>query len=295
MLTPGPCPFSTVQVRSSASRWRDGLAASVPDDGSEAYVAGSVVSTHPYGPGTEQVGDLTVPAGPAPAAGWPVVALVHGGFWRDRYHRDLMAPLAADLAAVGSASWNLEYRRVGPTGGGVPATLEDVAAAVDHLAVLATEQPLDLDRVSVVGHSAGGQLALWLTSRSSRPDGAPGSPPEVRPVATVAQAPVASLLDAGHLGEGAVGDWLGCGPDDDPARYALADPIRWVGHGVPVLLVHADGDTVVPLEQSQRYESAASAAGDPVVLTTGPGDHMAVIDPDGELWRVAVRFLEHHR
>jgi acetyl esterase/lipase len=258
-------------------------------------VTGSTGSTHAYGPGTEQVGDLTVPTGTPPAAGWPVVVLVHGGFWRDRYHRDLMAPLAADLATVGTASWNVEYRRVGPTGGGVPATLEDVAAAVDHLAVLADDHPLDLHRVGVVGHSAGGQLALWLTSRASRPAGSPGSAPRVLPGVTVAQSPVASLLDAGHLGEGAVGDWFGCGPDEDPARYALADPIRWVGHGVPVLLVHAEGDEVVPLEQSQRYESAASAAGDPVELTTGPGDHMAVIDPEHELWRVAVRFLERHR
>jgi acetyl esterase/lipase len=257
-------------------------------------VAGSTVTTHPYGPGTEQVGDLTVPEGRPPAAGWPLVVLVHGGFWRDRYHRDLMAPLAADLAAAGSASWNVEYRRVGPTGGGVPATLEDVAAATDHLLALAAEHDLDLDRVRVVGHSAGGQLALWLTSRASRPPGSPGSPPRVRPVATVAQAPVTSLLDAGHLGEGAVGDWLGCGPGDDPARYALADPIRWVGHGVPVLLVHAEGDEVVPVEQSLRYEAAASAAGDPIDLVTGPGDHMAVIDPDDELWRVAVRYLDRH-
>jgi acetyl esterase/lipase len=258
-------------------------------------VPGSRFSTHPYGPGSEQVGDLTLPGGPRPAGGWPVVVLVHGGFWRDRYHRDLMAPLAADLATLGAASWNVEYRRVGPSGGGVPATLEDVAAAVDHLETLAADHHLDLDRVGVVGHSAGGQLALWLTSRGQRPPGSPGSPPRVRVVAAVAQAPVASLLDAGHLGDGAVGDWLGCAPGDDPARYALADPIRWVGHGVPVLLVHADGDEVVPLEQSHRYEAAASAAGDPVELVTAPGDHMAVIDPDDGLWRAAARFLERHR
>lgn len=258
-------------------------------------MTGSTVSTLPYGPDRQHVGDLTVPDAPPPAAGWPVVVLVHGGFWRDRYRRELMTPLATDLAASGAASWNVEYRRVGPTGGGVPATLEDVAAAVDHLAVLGPGHHLDLGRVGVVGHSAGGQLALWLTSRAQRPSGSPGSPPAVRPVATVAQAPVASLLDAGHLGDGAVGDWLGCGPDDDPARYALADPIRWVGHGVPVLLVHADGDDVVPLDQSQRYASAAAAVGDPVEVVSGPGDHRAVIDPDDQLWRQAVRFLERHR
>jgi acetyl esterase/lipase len=247
-----------------------------------------------YGAGPEQVADLTLPAEDPPAAGWPTVVLVHGGFWRDRYRRDLMVPLADDLAGRGYASWNVEYRRVGPTGGGVPATLEDVAAAVDHLADLAGEVPLDLARVCVVGHSAGGQLALWVAGRVRLPPDAPGAAPRIVPRVAVGQAAVASLRAGWQLGDGAPVDLVGGTPQEHPERYGVADPVALVGHGVPVLLVHGEEDDTVPVEQSERYEAAASAAGDPVRSVVLPGGHDEVIDPDHELWARAVAFLDEH-
>ena len=94
-----------------------------------------------------------------------MVVLIHGGFWRARYRLTLQHPLTADLAAKGWAVWNLEYRRLGwRSRGGWPATLEDVAAGIDELGRL--DRPLDLARVVAIGHSAGGQLALWAASRS---------------------------------------------------------------------------------------------------------------------------------
>ncbi len=125
-----------------------------------------------YGDGEDQVGDLWVPDGPAP---WPVAVLLHGGYWRARWGRDLMDGLAADLAARGFAAWNLEYRRVG-AGGGWPATFDDVAAGLDAVADL---DGVDPGRVAVVGHSAGGHLALWLASRTRA--SAPGSWSRWRP------------------------------------------------------------------------------------------------------------------
>jgi acetyl esterase/lipase len=250
--------------------------------------------TVPYGAREAQVADLLLPAEQPPPAGWPVVVLIHGGFWRDRYRRDLMVPLADDLAGHGYASWNVEYRRVGPTGGGVPATLEDVAAAVDHLAALAEDEPLDVARVCVVGHSAGGHLALWTVGRPMLPPGVPGASPAVVPCAGVGQAPVASLRAGWQLGDRAPVDFVGGTPDESPEGYRLADPIGLVGHGVPILLAHGAADDTVPVDQSERYEAAASAAGDPVRLACLPGDHDAVIDPDSELWAVARAFLDEH-
>jgi acetyl esterase/lipase len=84
-----------------------------------------------YGTRPDQVGELWPPARGGP---WPVVALLHGGFWRSQRSLELMRPLAADLAGRGFAVWNLEYRRVGQPGGGWPGTLEDVAAGVGHMA-----------------------------------------------------------------------------------------------------------------------------------------------------------------
>lgn len=257
--------------------------------------------TERYGPLADQVADLWLPDGELPETGWPVVVLLHGGFWRHQYVRDLTEPLARDLAARGFAAWNLEYRRVPPPDlvvdaadrGGWTATFDDIAAGVDRL--VDVEAPLDLSRVAVVGHSAGGQLALWTAGRSRLPAGAVGAAPRVRFSAAIGLAPVADLR-AGErvgMGNGAMADLLGGTSAEVPERWRLADPLRLAGHGVPVLLVHGEDDESVPLEQSQGYAAALRAAGDDVEVVTGPADHMAVIDPREPLWQRAAAWLEH--
>jgi acetyl esterase/lipase len=229
---------------------------------------------HPYGSGPDRHGELLVPAGAPPAAGWPVVVTIHGGYWRQRYDASLMDPLAADLAGRSWAVWNLEYRRVRGAGGW-PRTFDDVEAGVAALGGLAA--PLDLERVVVVGHSAGGHLALVLLGRASRA-------PAIAAVAALA--PVADLraAHAAGLSDHAVRELLGGDPDDAPARWAAADPLTHVGHGVPVLLVHGTADEDVPLAQSEAYEAVARAAGDPVTFERGAWDHMELIDPASSAW-----------
>jgi acetyl esterase/lipase len=80
----------------------------------------------PYGPDPSQFGELTRADGGSPG----IAVLIHGGFWRDRYDRTLMHRIGNDLAVAGWTTWNLEYRRLG-SGGGVPQTLEDLAARID--------------------------------------------------------------------------------------------------------------------------------------------------------------------
>jgi acetyl esterase/lipase len=250
------------------------------------------VRTERYGPGPDRVADLHLPEGAPPVTGWPVVVVVHGGFWRSRYRRDLTTPLAEDLAARGFAAWNIEYRRVPEEQHDTwPATLSDAAAATERLGTL--DAPLDLERVAVAGHSAGGQLALWLVGRRLLPSGAPGAGPRVIPAAAVGLAPVADLLGAERdgLGDGAPAAMLGGGSSQVPTRWASADPTRLVGHGVPVLLVHGTVDESVPLSQSEAYAAAARAAGDEVTLETGQVDHMSVIDPSCGLWLRAAAWL----
>jgi acetyl esterase/lipase len=235
-----------------------------------------------YGPHPDQFLELTLPAGQGTV---PVVVVLHGGFWRARYGIELARPLAADLAARGWAAVAVEYRRVG-AGGGWPTTLEDVAAALDSLPDLPGAERLDLDGVTVVGHSAGGHLAAWAAGRRRLPDDAPGARPRVPVRAAVLQAGVLDLAAAvdADLGDGATVAFLGGRPEEVPERYAAADPVRLLPTGVPVLCVHPDGDTTVPLEQSERYAAAARAAGDDVVVAVVPGDHMSVIDPEGAGW-----------
>src|SRR5947209_11949587 len=110
------------------------------------------------------------------------MVLVHGGSWQRGHGKLVMRGLAGDLVRGGWAVWNIEYRRLGE-GGGWPATFADVAAAIDHLVRLSV--PLQRSHTSVLGHSAGGQLALWAAGRERLPaagaqalGGAPRTPIE---------------------------------------------------------------------------------------------------------------------
>lgn len=239
-----------------------------------------------YGDHDDAYGDLWLPSGMQAEA--PVVVLVHGGFWRTGFGLDLMDGLAASVAEAGWAAWNIEYRRVGG-GGGYPETFDDVAAAVDHLREVAPA--LDLERVAVVGHSAGGHLAAWAASRSSLPPGAPWADPKVRPLLAVAQAGVLDLVgcaDAG-LGGTACPDLVGGRPGAVPARYALTSPLLLLPVKTRVVAVHGTDDAIVPVAQSERYVAAAEASGTRAALRTIAGaDHFDVIDPAHEAWQVVL-------
>jgi len=218
-----------------------------------------------------------------------------------------MHPLCRDLAGRGWAAWNLEYRRLGPlSGGGWPATFDDVTAGVDHLAELAgapaatagapvAGAPLDLSRVVAIGHSAGGHLAAWAAARPGLPGGAPGAAPRVPVTAAVAQAGVVDLRLAWELrlSGGVVGRLLGGAPEQRPERYNLASPAARVPLGVPLLLTHGGRDDIVPPVISERFLAAAREAGDACELHLEPDeDHFGHIDPANPLWTAVVEWLE---
>jgi len=208
-----------------------------------------------------------------------VVVVIHGGYWQARYGKLIMRPVCSDLRRRGLAAWNIEYRRLGRgQGGGWPATFDDVSAAIDHLAKL-DDPRLDLGSTAALGHSAGGQLALWAAAR-------PGARVPIRRVC--AQAAVCDLAAAGSTAR----ELMGGGPDEVPERYAKADPMRLVPLGVPVLLVHGPADATVPVKRSRRFAEAARSAGDDVTLVEpNPGGHRAHVDPRSEGWRIAAAWL----
>jgi acetyl esterase/lipase len=241
--------------------------------------------TYRYGPDRSQRADLHLPGGGGP---YPVMVLIHGGSWTARYGRIVMRGLVADLVRRGWAAWNIEYRRLG-NGGGWPATFADIAAAVDHLPLL--DAPLDLARVSVLGHSAGGHLALWAAGREQLPAGAPGfidGGPPVRIEQVISQAGVCDLAGAyARWHGGAARALMGGSPQERPERYAAGDPMRLLPLRMPALLVHGTLDETVSVELSRSYERAARAAGADVELVEiagAAGRHRAHIDPRGEAW-----------
>ena len=261
-------------------------------------------ATSSYGPHPSQTADLYVPAARpggvfgAPPERFPVVVLVHGGFWRKPWDRALMEPLARDLAARGFAVWNIDYRRVGDLPADAPdawrAAFDDVCSALDDLAAWAPDEGVDVERIAVVGHSAGGHLALWLAA-------------EFELAAVVSLAGVANLYDAAHdglgpgtaeRGHGVVGvpaavELLGGTPEEVPDRYAFASPSALLPLNTPVIAVHGAQDDTVPIGQSRDFIDAAREAGDPAGLAEEPeAGHFEIIDPAHGSWTdVVVPFL----
>jgi acetyl esterase/lipase len=240
--------------------------------------AAAVPERHRYGRAHRvQRCELWLPRGARPH---PVVVAIHGGYWRARYGKFVMRPVCGDLVRRGFAVWNIEYRRMGRgQGGGWPATFDDVAAAVDLLPEVSRGR-LDLDAVSLFGHSAGGQLALWA---ASRPDSAV-------PIAqVVAAAAVCDMRAAGSVAR----ELLGGSPDEVPERWAAVDPMALMPLGIPIRLVHGADDATVPVKRSRRFLEAARAAGDDVELVEPvPGHHRAVVDPRTAAWDACAAFLE---
>ncbi len=240
-----------------------------------------------YGVEDQQFGELRLPPGvPGP---FPVVVLIHGGCWQSGYDYDYVRPLAEALSTLGVATWTIEYRRLG-NGGGWPETFRDVAHATDHLRVLAQNYPLNLKKVAAVGHSAGGQLALWLASRARIDQ---GDALYVRnPLKLQAVIGLAAITDLESYRIGpadschaAVEPLLGGTPAEQPQRYARVSPIALLPLGVPQWFVHGRLDPIVADATVLRYSERARANGDRVTLgVTSNAGHFEPVVPGSTTW-----------
>jgi acetyl esterase/lipase len=242
-----------------------------------------------YGDDPLQFGELWLPNGQGP---WPVVVLVHGGCWQAALPgTELMDYLAADLRDRGFAVWNIEYRRIGHPGGAWPGTFTDIAHGIDHLRALAGPRGLDLARVVLVGHSAGGHLANWAAAR-------PGLP-KASPLWSAAPLPVKGVV--GLAGIDDLESFRGTGPDrcggpqtiDDlvsaaarPGQdvYADTSPARLPAPAAEVVVVSGALDPIVPPSFGPPFAARWNAR---AIEIEGTG-HFELIDPTSPAWKSVI-------
>lgn len=247
-----------------------------------------------YGDEPFQFGDLYIPVD---EKRYSLVILIHGGFWRAAYDLSLMTKLAQDLAVRGIAAWNIEYRRVGNSGGGWPGTFLDVARATDYIMTIAATYGLDLQRVVAVGHSAGGHLALWLATRGklAQDDELASGDARLALCGVVSLAGAVDLEQVWQLGLGndAVVELLAGSPDEVPERYKTVSPFEHLPLEIEQVLMHGTEDDSVPLIVSQEYADRARHLGDNVkLIKLVGGNHFAVIDPASTAWSRTVEEIK---
>ena len=250
-----------------------------------------------YGPEELNFGELRLPRNTKPPH--PVVMLVHGGCWAHQLKGldpratsfDLLRPMAAALADAGIATWNVEYRRYGNSGGGWPGSFEDLSRAADFLRTLASEYSLDLKRVVVAGHSSGGHLAMWVAARPKLPPSSAlytKDPLRVKAAVNLdgpADPAGFQPMEAKVCGMPALTLFLGGSPAEQPDRYRDASPLPFLPLGVAQEFV-GGGLAQRIMDQLTAYQASARAKGDTVAITTLEGaGHFDMLAPGSKYWK----------
>jgi acetyl esterase/lipase len=223
-----------------------------------------------YGAAANQFLEVRLPHSNGPH---PVLLNIHGGYWRAQYDLSHAGHLCQALRRVGVATFNTEYRRVGNPGGGWPGTFEDIRSAYRFLQQEHSRFHLDLDKFVVMGHSAGGQLALCLAAH------------ETSVLRAISLAGVVDLKKgyALHLSHDAVAEFLGGKPDAVPEHYREADPMELSIPHARQWLLHGKDDDTVPPEFSRNYAMQKKKAGESADLLEIPhAGHFELIDPASE-------------
>jgi len=234
-----------------------------------------------YGSDPNQFLDLRLPRDAKKFKGfYPTVINIHGGFWRAKYNLDHAGHLCAALTSRGLATANLEYRRVGNKGGGWPNTFADIRSAYSFLLQNAHQHNFDPQKFLVIGHSAGGQLALCLAGHET----------SVTRVVSLAGVLDLQRTYQLHLSNDAVVEFLRGTPSQVPDHYREADPMQLSIPQAQQRLIHGSADEVVPPAFSRDYiaakqKRAAKEKEDARLLEISEADHFDLIDPRTAAWK----------
>lgn len=249
-----------------------------------------------YGPAASQYAELFLPQGQGP---FPVAVLVHGGCWTSKFGGIAqLRNMAGALAQRGIAVWNVEYRRVDEPGGGYPGMYEDMHAALDALRAQAGKQPLDLDRIVAVGHSAGGQLVQWIAGRERIPQSSPlyrANPLPVRHIVSLGG--LADLRKEAALIQSSCGrepaQLAGTASTQRPDIFVDTNAAELAPNGSRTWLVTGALDTISPPRVAHDYAARARAAGDRAEVVILPdASHYDEVAASSPAWPQVLRVIE---
>lgn len=222
--------------------------------------------------GTELKLDIARPAGEGP---FPAIVFIHGGGWSggDRSHYKAQILDAAKRGYVGATisyrlmKFDQAKRETTTATDPFPAQIHDCKAAVRWLRANAEKYRVDADRIGVTGGSAGGHLSLLvgLTGPEDGLEGEGGNADQSSRVQAVVN--VFGPTAMADCYRGSVVPHLFrllCGgtPEEAGEMYEKASPVTYVSKGdPPVLTLHGDKDTLVPVEQARVLDEKMKAAG----------------------------------
>ena len=209
--------------------------------------------------------DAFVPEGNGPFA---ACILVHGGGFTKGDKHSFITPLFEPLAKAGFTWFTINYR-LAPQHQW-PACVDDTASAIKWVKAHAAEYKVDVNRIAIIGESAGGHLVSWA--------GVTGVG-DTRVAAVVPFYPPQDLVT--HVKRRnelrGLGDLIGSHEMSEAnfAKLAEMSPITHVKAGLPPFLqIHGDADTTVAHEQSVMFEKAMKAAGNTCeTITVKGGGH----------------------
>lgn len=242
-----------------------------------------------YGKDPLQFGELRLPTGKGPH---PVAIIIHGGCWVSTF-ADLKntSAFADALRDLGIATWNIEYRRTDNQGGGWPGTFQDVANGADFLKTIAPQYSFDLNRVIVIGQSAGGHLALWLAARHRLPKSSElYTEQAIRLQGVIVLGGVPDLKGFRSQGNkicnsDVIGALLGNSSAQIEQHYQEASPIELLPLGLPQFLIYGKDDQAVPATFGANYAKVAQKKGDKVKVITVPyAAHHEYLVPNSVTW-----------
>ncbi|CAB0151601.1 hypothetical protein PSI9734_01975 [Pseudidiomarina piscicola] len=224
-----------------------------------------------YGPDALQFIDLW----PRPDEASPLVIFIHGGCWLSAYDIKHSYPATSALWHAGFTVASIEYRRTGDTGGGWPGSWNDIQNAIDSLRQQA--QFNDPQRkVILMGHSAGGHLALLAANQFS------GFVDHVVGLAAITD--LASYIKMDGSCQRGGKQFM---HNASAADWQVADPARQPPTSA-VTLLQGEADSIVPVAQATRYDHSTTTT----VITLPKAGHFDWIHPQTDAWKHLLATME---